>query len=196
MRNRGKRETMKPKDLEEFTGLLGIMQEAFIPDKPVSKERAKIYFDFLQDLPLEKIKLAVKHIIRTKRISTLPTIGEIRGFIVKDIEELALEAWYKTIRAVEEVGIYVSVEFEDRVIHSVIDNEFSGWERFCNLRREDEPWDRKRFLQSYYLFHEKKDHPKYLPGIHEKENTLKGFNEKKIVFIEEGKEIKKLEGGK
>jgi len=184
---------MNKSDHKDFAIIMARMAAAY--QKEVSKMTAEVYFEELYDLPIDKIRTAVRHVCRTKKISTLPTIGEIRGFIVKDVEELALEAWHKANRAILDAGIYVSVCFDDKVIHSVIDNEFGGWDKFCNLSREGESWDCKRFIRAYCIYSDRKDHPEYLPGIHEKTNEINGYDKKQIVQIGGDKEIKKLKGG-
>jgi len=181
---------MNQNELERFTALMGIMQEAFIPEKPLSKERIKIYFDYLKDLSIDDIEKSTHHILNVKKIPTFPTIGEIRGYIEVSMEDKALENWHLGMNNLDS---YVSVKFEDPVVHSVIEYEFGGWEKFCNLCIKDEAWDKRRFIQAYLLYAKRGEHPKYLPGFFERENKLHGYNyDEGIKQIGRTREIKKL----
>jgi len=175
-------------DYKKFANIMGGMAMAF--QKEVAKQTIEIYFRFLKDLPIEKIEKSVSELIYLKKISTLPTIGEIRGIIEGSAEDKALEAWHK---AINNVDYYISVSFDDPIIHSVIEMEFGGWEKFCNLCVKDEIWDKRRFIQAYLLYAKRGEHPKYLPGFFERENKLHGYNyDEGIKQIGGSKKIKRL----
>jgi len=185
---------MTKDDFAKFTKIMKALQNVFTPEKAVSKERAEIYFEFLKDLSINEIEKACCQVLKTKKIPTFPTIGEIRERVESSIEDRAIEAWHVANR---NLNIYDSVCFNDHVIHSVIENEFGGWEKFCNLTWENESWDRRRFIQAYMIYARRKEHPKYLPGFHERENQFHGWKyEGEIRYIGEPKEVKKLEGKK
>ena len=88
---------MNPEDFKSFGVFMSVLQETFSPDKPISKERTKIYFETLKDIPIENIELGIKELMRKKKWSIFPLPVEIReaaGFVEEDDLELsALKAF-------------------------------------------------------------------------------------------------------
>ena len=64
---------MKPENKKEFILLMAMLAEAF--KDPVSSERAKIYFEFLEKYPLYLITWGVKRAIR--ELKFFPKISEL-----------------------------------------------------------------------------------------------------------------------
>lgn len=71
---------MQEKDKKEFLVLMATLSEAFKED--VSKERAKIYFEFLKGYSIEGIKYAIKRAI--KELKFFPKISELLVFLGYD----------------------------------------------------------------------------------------------------------------
>jgi len=64
---------MKPEDKKNFLVLMAMLGEAFKED--VSSERAKIYFEFLQNHPLSDVTYAFKRAIR--ELKFFPKVSEL-----------------------------------------------------------------------------------------------------------------------
>lgn len=145
---------MNPEDFDRFTVFMSILQETFSPEKPVSKERTKIYFEALKDIPIENIELGVKELMKKKKYPIFPLPKEIReaaGFVEDDDLELkALEAFRD---ACDLVCGYSQPEdkpeSKDPLIEKAIHLCFGGWENFAETDPKNENWDRKQFVEIY-----------------------------------------------
>lgn len=145
---------MEPKDYRAFGTFMSILQETFSPDKPISKERTKIYFDILSDIPIENIELATKELMKKKRYPIFPLPKEIReaaGFVEEDDLELkALRAFRETcdlVMTYSEPG--AKPEPDDPLIEEAVRLCFGGWENFAETDPKNENWDRKNFVEIY-----------------------------------------------
>lgn len=145
---------MEQKDLKEFTIFMSILQETFSPDKPISKERMKIYFDTLKDIPIANIGLGVEELKNNKMYPIFPLPAEIRkaaGFAEEDVLDLrALEAF----REAESFLCYRGIDIprkpplSDPYIEKAIRLCFGGWESF-GRGDSDDVWERKHFVEVY-----------------------------------------------
>ena len=74
------------------------------------------------------------------------------------------------------IGNYGSVEFDDPVIHSVIE-AMGGWVQFQNVHVNEWKWRRTEFERLYAVKEKLKDHPTYCPGLFEIQNGARGFSD-------------------
>ncbi|MCK4760495.1 MAG: hypothetical protein KAT69_10630 [Candidatus Aminicenantes bacterium] len=145
---------MKHEDFDAFGIFMSILQETFSPEKPISKERTKIYFEILSDIPIENIELGVKGLMKTKRYPIFPLPREIReaaGFLIDDhIELRALGAFREACDLaypMHQPGY--KIEPEDPLVEKTIHLCFGGWENFAETDPKNENWDRKHFVEIY-----------------------------------------------
>jgi len=145
---------MNPDDFKRFGVFMSILQETFSPDKPISKERTKIYFEILSDIPIENIELGMKGLMKKKKYPIFPLPREIReaaGFVENDDLEL------KALGAFQDACGFVYTysqseakkEHEDPIIEEAIRLCFGGWKSFQETDPKDENWDRKNFIEIY-----------------------------------------------
>lgn len=144
---------MDKSDLKQFGVLLSILQETFSADKPISKERTKIYFEILSDIPIENIELGMKELMKKKKYPIFPLPKEIReaaGFIEDDDLELtALRAFREACDLVQEFPIQNKVLPKDPHVNETIRLCFGGWDNFTYTDPKNENWDRKHFVEIY-----------------------------------------------
>ena len=144
---------MKPEDFGRFGVFMSILQETFSPDKPISKERTKIYFEILSDIPIENIELGMKGLMKKKKYPIFPLPREIReaaGFVENDDFELkALEAFREACDLVRTYEPGQTLEPKDPFIKEAIYLCFGGWENFQETDPKNENWDRKQFVEIY-----------------------------------------------
>jgi len=165
---------MKEKDKLKFAAVMAALSEAF--DRPVTAEKIRVYWSFLQDLPIGKIEEAAQIIIATKKISTFsafPAIAEIReaahgGDNLQELE--ALEAWrdaYKNCNmyvTVQAQGIrYEFEKYPPKKIAKAVDTAFGGFHKIINLDPKDELWNQKLFIKVYRLISQQ-ENLKQLPA--------------------------------
>ncbi len=145
---------MDKSDLKQFGVFMSILQETFSPDKPISKERTKIYFDILSDIPIESIELSVKQLMKTKKYPIFPLPKEIReaaGFFEdSNLELKSLEAFRLACDFAYTFGQSKLLDkHEDPLIEETIRLCFGGWRPFQNTDPQNENWDRKNFVEIY-----------------------------------------------
>ncbi len=147
---------MNPDDFDKFGIFMSILQETFSPDKPISKERTKIYFEILADIPIENIELGVKELMKIKRYPTFPLPREIRkaaGFDDEDdLDTKALRAFREACDFVYSYSHFdkeASSRHNDPIVEETIRLCFGGWEHFQDTDPKNETWDRKNFVEVY-----------------------------------------------
>lgn len=163
---------MNHNDLKRFSILIAVLQETFIPNKPLSKERIQIYFDFLSDLSITQIEGAVSYIIKNKIIPTFPTIGEIRTATLGSMEHKAVKAWGELLKNTYNIN----KEFKDSLVPKVAKIAFGRLENFYEGDPRNEMADRAHFIKTYQLIanleEAQKEKKKALKG------AIKGYLEK------------------
>ena len=181
---------MIDKNFIEFSKLMLILEES--TGTTISKDRIKIYFELCKDLEIEQLKENVYKLLKERVYSNFPQVAEIRGVGSNTREDNALKAWPAFQKAVENYGYYDSVQFQDRVIHCVIEN-LGGWEKIANEMPGDFDelqWYEKEFEKIYEVCKKRKKFPLYIEGAFEKEN---GKEKEKIIAIDyEGKKKESL----
>jgi len=55
----------------------------------------------------------------------------------------------------------IGIQFDDPVVHSVVEYEFGGWDLFSIIPKNEE--NKKRWVEAYKKYAKEKNHPKYLP---------------------------------
>ncbi|MCK5607490.1 hypothetical protein KAR91_36745 [Candidatus Pacearchaeota archaeon] len=163
---------MKESDLREFTGIMDDLAEMLGGD--MSTRKYELYFTALSDLDIKDIRKAANHIANTATF--FPKPKDFRESINGNQDEGAIAAWEKVLKGKSKAGQYQSVQFDDPVIHTVI-KLMGGWGAVCRLEgHDDEKWQRIDFEKTYKAMQGvNKDHPLYLPGAAEVQNSAKGF---------------------
>lgn len=90
----------------------------------------------------------------------------------------ALIAWGHVYRAIESVGAYQSVQFDDPAIHAAI-VDLGGWEVLCTSKVDDLPFLQRRFCESHRVYARRPppEVPTHLAGRHERMNRMLGRSE-------------------
>lgn len=136
------------------------------------------YLVGLEGLLLEEIEQAVKKALRTSKF--MPTPAELRE-LAGDMkaEDAAVMAWDIATRAVQFIGWYRSVQFEDPAISATI-RSLGGWQKFCErCGGEEEKWLRREFLATYVAYRRMGVSPEAampLVGEFERQNRLMGYH--------------------
>ncbi|MCK5615231.1 hypothetical protein KAR91_75910 [Candidatus Pacearchaeota archaeon] len=170
---------MKDSDLREFTGIMDDLAEMLGGD--MSPRKYELYFAALSDLDISDLRKAANHIANTATF--FPKPKDFRESINGNQDEVAIAAWEKVLKGKSKAGQYQSVQFDDPVIHTVI-KLMGGWGAVCRLEgHDDEKWQRIDFEKTYKAMQgSNADHPVYLPGAAEIQNSAKGFQCKKEVM--------------
>lgn len=163
-----------PDDRQRFSAMMFMLAEIF--KESLSEPRIDVYWDILEEYPIDDILKAAKMILQTKTIKVFPLPAEFISVIDQpDIK--ALDAWQSILKAIEYHGIYQSPTFKDPLVSNVIQS-FGGWISFCMMSREQSEdqwnWTRKEFMKIYQSLNRsiEKRPPMKLIGLHEQHNEL------------------------
>lgn len=175
-------------DDKRFALAIGTLAEAF--QRSITAATIGAYRLGLSDLAIEVIEKAAAHAIRRCRF--MPSAAEIRQLAAADEpspEDRAVRAWSAVMGCLGRFDYYASVEFDDPCIHATI-RTLGGWLRFWErLEGESRKWLRKEFEKTYLALLRTGWGPGdggYLPGSHELNNRLHGFELPAIQRISTG----------
>lgn len=122
----------------------------------LTPEQLNIYKVLLDDIPDEKFVAGIKTMLRERPYANIPSPGDIRKYCMEtreeDLDIRVAIARNKIKKAMNSVGTYVTVAFDDPIIHLVI-RDFGGWiklgmkdiEEFENLLK----WDFPKLYKAY-----------------------------------------------
>lgn len=142
--------------MTEEVFLEGIQIIEIVTGKKLSKDQLKIYGGLLGDVPDENFVIGINTMLRERVYSNLPMPADIRKYCLEtreeDLDIRVATARNKIKKAMNSIGTYVTVAFDDPIIHLVI-RDFGGWiklgmtdmEEFENLLK----WDLPRLYKAY-----------------------------------------------
>jgi hypothetical protein len=138
-------------------------------DKVLSDMMKDLYWKVLDPFMDEQCEAAFKEIIYSSKFFPKPV--DFLEILKGKKTDRATEAWIEVLGAVKHIGNYESVRFADPVIHSVL-QVMGGWERLAStLLTDEEKWKQKEFERLYQVMERRGNHPTYLPGTCEMQNT-------------------------
>lgn len=134
----------------------GIKTIEAVLGKEFTDDQSRIYGMLLNDIPEENFINGIKTMLRERVYSNLPMPADIRKYCLEtreeDLDIRVAAARNKIKKAMNNIGTYVTVAFDDPIIHLVI-RDFGGWiklgmtdmEEFENLLK----WDLSRLYKAY-----------------------------------------------
>ena len=141
---------------------------------------------------MEQVRRAITaHAMDPDRGQFAPKPADIVRVLQGTQTDRSLTAWGKVYEAMQRVGAYRSVAFDDGAIHAAIE-DIGGWCAICRLDTKELPHLQRRFTESYRV-HSKQlgSFAAYLPGEHEIANRVSGHKTQAPVLI--GDESKAME---
>lgn len=134
----------------------GIKTIEAVLGKEFTDDQSRIYSILLNDIPEENFINGINTMLRERVYSNLPMPADIRKYCLEtreeDLDIRVAAARNKIKKAMNSIGTYVTVAFDDPIIHLVI-RDFGGWiklgmtdmEEFENLLK----WDLPRLYKAY-----------------------------------------------
>lgn len=134
----------------------GIKTIEAVLGKEFTDDQSRIYSMLLNDIPEENFINGINTMLRERVYSNLPMPADIRKYCLEtreeDLDIRVAAARNKIKKAMNSIGTYVTVAFDDPIIHLVI-RDFGGWiklgmtdmEEFENLLK----WDLSRLYKAY-----------------------------------------------
>ncbi len=163
---------MLEEDSSQFAKL--IMSVSEIYRLPFSPTTIEIYWRLLERFNIKDVSDAVH--CHMEFCKYPPTPADIIMAIDGSPRSRALSAWSKTVNGIKFVGCHLSVAFDDALIHVVV-KDMSNWIKLCGVEDKQLPFIEKEFLERYQRYVSKKppNHPKYLCGLIELQNSSFGY---------------------
>ena len=134
----------------------GIKTIEAVLGKEFTDDQSRIYSMLLNDIPEENFINGINTMLRERVYSNLPMPADIRKYCLEtreeDLDIRVAAARNKIKKAMNSIGTYVTVAFDDPIIHLVI-RDFGGWiklgmtdmEEFENLLK----WDLPKLYKAY-----------------------------------------------
>lgn len=122
----------------------------------LTPEQLNVYKALLDDIPDNKFIQGIRTMLKERPYANIPSPGDIRKYCLEtreeDLDIRVAAARNKIKKAMNSIGTYVTVAFDDPIIHLVI-RDFGGWiklgmtdmEEFENLLK----WDLPRLYKAY-----------------------------------------------
>jgi hypothetical protein len=143
----------------------------------VSQFALNVWWESCKGFALEQVSKAMnQHAMDPERGQFAPKPADIIRQLQGTRTDRSLTAWGKVMDAMQRVGAYQSVAFDDPVIHAVIE-DLGGWVGLCRSDMDELSHTERRFCNSYRAYAarpEGLEFPARLAGAHEIENRTAG----------------------
>ena len=163
----------------------------------VSKASLGLYWEGLRQYDYEAIEKACwAHTQLSDEAGRwMPKISDLNKMLAGRTSDQGQIAWSKVDRAVRTIGPYWDVAFDDPIIHRVI-SDMGGWIQMNSSEDKNWPFVAKEFVtryQSFKMTGETPEHPRYLVGMANAQNThsghQQGLNVRLLGNVEKAKQI-------
>ncbi|WP_281545870.1 DUF6475 domain-containing protein [Grimontia sp. SpTr1] len=144
--------------------------------EPLSRPMLGIYWQALRDYDLEDVRRALDmHVRNPDTGQFFPKPADVIRQLDGNTQTRGEQAWSKLAGAIQSVGAWQSVVFDDALIHQVV-MEMGGWVTFCHTDMSELPYRHNEFVRRYQSYTNKppSEYPKKLIGISEANNTQSG----------------------
>jgi len=162
---------MQSCDIPVFAALMAGMGELY--SKRLSEALMDMYWHALKQFDVRDVHRALKsHINNPEGGQFFPKPADVVRYITGCHTHKALRAWSKVEKTMATVGAYYSVEFDDLLIHAVLD-DMGGWIKLCSLTETHMHYRAHEFQKRYqgFINTPPAHYPKYLSGILERDNA-------------------------
>lgn len=165
---------MKADDLERFQDLLTDALAFWRQD--VSTFALTVWWEACKPFEFEQVSKALSaHAVCPERGRFAPMPSDVVRVLQGTMVDRSLIAWGKLLDAMQRVGAYESVVFDDGAIHAAVE-DMGGWTATCRSRAEDLPHLQRRFCELHRAYSARPDipYPPKLIGEAEAQNRMAG----------------------
>lgn len=138
-----------------------------------------------------------RHCVNPDNGQFLPKPADVVKMMGGTTLDSAISAWTKVDHAVQSVGTYATVVFDDPLIHAVL-SDMGGWPQLGQKTVDEWPFVAKEFQTRYRSYKVRNEIPVYPPrliGIFDMENSPRGFEYQDAVLIGNFEEAQKVLSG-
>lgn len=168
---------MKPSERKAFAELLADALAFYRMD--LSTFALGVWWQACEGFDLEQVaKALTAHALDPDRGQYPPKPADLIRVLRGTSADRSLIAWGKVLDAMQRVGAYRSVVFDDGAIHAAI-SDMGGWPAVCRTTTEELPFTQKRFCDLHRAYAARPDtpYPPQLLGEHAMTNRLNGHGE-------------------
>lgn len=141
---------MKPSDKKEFAALLTNVFAYYRQD--CSDFTLNIFWNACQPFDLEQVKKAIQsHCTDADHGVFAPKVADLVRVLAGTVTDRAALAWGKVFEAMQSVGAYTYVVFDDPAIHAAIE-DCGGWIKICRSEMADLSYLQHRFCQAHKAY--------------------------------------------
>jgi hypothetical protein len=165
---------MKQVDFKRFSMSLMAMSELY--GKSVSEGAVLLWWKALEGFDIEQVEQAfAKAVQNPEGGQFMPKPADLIREMAGTKTDRARIAWSKAFDAMQRVGAYQSVAFDDAVIHAVIE-DLGGWTKVCRSDLNELSYLEHRFCEAYRAYSGRPDmvYPAKLIGEYEAQNRIDG----------------------
>lgn len=166
---------MNKAEREKFLDVLAGVHDFY--NKDLSKFAVAVWMQACENFDVEQVTKALSaHLMDAERGQFMPKPADVVRQLQGTNTDRSLIAWGKTLDALQRVGAYTSVCFDDGIIHAAIE-DLGGWVKLCRSNTDELGYLQKRFCDAYKAYAGRGDvnYPAMLPGEHALNNAAKGY---------------------
>ena len=166
---------MNKNEIFEFGKLMTCTGELY--GRAISKPLTKLYWQALLKFDLTAIRQAFDaHVKNTETGQYFPKPADLIRILEGSGDDKAMAAWAKVLKAIQSVGAYSSIVFDDVLIHATLE-QMGGWIKLCRYNCHDLQFRANEFQKFYSaaLRQTPEHYPNYFAGITEAANSSNGY---------------------
>lgn len=155
---------MRPSDKPAFANLVTDVMAFYRQD--TSPFALQVWWSACERFDLEQVSKALtKHAMDAERGQFAPKPADLVRMLQGTATDRAMLAWGKTLEAMQSVGAYTDVVFDDPAIHAVAE-DLGGWIKMCRGELKELSYLQHRFCEAYraYVGRGEFEYPRRLIG--------------------------------
>lgn len=155
---------MQQGDFERFGTVLTALSELY--GKPLSQGAIALWWQALERFDFEQVSRAIRaHTEDAQSGQFMPKPADLIRVLEGTATQRASLAWGAVFDAMQRVGAYQDVVFDDATIHAVVD-DLGGWPKLCRSSSSELSYLQHRFTESYRAYRGRQsfEYPRRLVG--------------------------------
>lgn len=172
---------------DDFKSFKAMMEGVYsFYGKDASTFALDVWWQAMRHHDLNAIRDALgRHCVNPDNGQFMPKPADVVKMMEGSTLDSAVLAWTKVDRAVQSVGTYETVVFDDPLIHRVL-QDMGGWPQLGTKSVDEWPFVAKEFQARYRGYRGRKQQPEYQPkliGLLDMQNRQKGFPDQSPTLI-------------
>lgn len=174
-------------DRNLFSQMMMMLCEVY--NRQQTKPLMEAYYLVLKQMSDDDFKSSMINLLENRTFQALPKPAEILEYSKPNTEAIATLALQDVERAIARGGRNMSLIFDDKVVHSVIE-ALGGWVYICDMSKKEWEFKRKEFTRLYDVQSKRTDHPDHVAGLAEKTSGLADGQTGHFARVKAGYEVK------